>query len=281
MKGKLVNGISYILGCALFAVALAMFIQPNQIAPGGVSGISVTLQYVTGLSIGLWTLLLNIPLLLLAFRFIGRQYGINTLFCVVLSSVFVDLAGRFLPRYTGDKLLACIVGGAAMGAGLALVLMHGGSTGGTDIAGNLLTRRWPHIPLGRAMMMIDGVIIAFSALVFKSLDTALYSLIAVFLNTTVLDNLLYGTERGKLVYVISDKGEQIAHEVMQRLQRGCTLLNGKGAYSGVDRPVVLVAVRKRQVYPLKRLVNEVDRNAFFMVTDYTEVLGNGFKEPLI
>lgn len=281
MKTKLLNMLCYTIGCAIFAAALAVFIVPNELAPGGVSGLAVTLNHVTRLPVGVWTLLLNLPLLILAFRFIGRGYAVRTLICVVLSSSFIWIGESFLPGYTGDRLLSCMIGGAVMGAGLALVLMRGASTGGTDVAGALLTRRWPFVPLGKMMLIVDGLIITVSACVFRSVETALYSFICVFVTSTVLDNVLCGTERGKLVYIISDHGSEIAQSVLNRLRRGCTLLSAKGAYSGTQRPVVLVAVRRTQVYPLKRLVNELDPTAFFMVTDYSEVVGAGFKEQLL
>lgn len=266
-----------LMGSAVYAVGVHMFTAPNHIAPGGVTGIATLVNYLSGAPIGTVSLLINIPLVGLSYYFLGRSTTVKTLKSVLVMSVVLDIMVFFLPPYTENPLLAALFGGVGIGAGLALIFMRGATTGGTDIVARLLQLKFPYLPIGRAMLFVDVVVLAASSLVYRQLESALYGLIAIFACSRVLDSLLYGLDVGKMVLVISEKSEEISKLIISDLDRGATLLAGRGAYSGQDRFVVLSAVRKNQFYRLKRLVHEADPKAFVIVAEAGEIMGEGFK----
>lgn len=238
----------------------------------------MVLNYLTRVPIGVWSFFINIPLLLVGLRFLGqagspcapsRRWS----FC----PSGIDYAAAPLPAYTGDPLLAALFGGVLMGAGMAVVFLRGSTTGGSDIVSRVLQLRYPYIPLGRILMSIDVVVILISAAVFGRIETALYGMVAVFTASKVIDGILYGMDTGKLIYVMSRDSQTIAKRVMAELERGCTLLKSTGAFTQSDAQVLLVAVRRQQYHPLKKIIHEVDPAAFIIVTDSTEVIGLGFK----
>lgn len=268
----------YTVGGALFAVALQMFIAPNQIAPGGVSAVAVVLNYlIPAVQIGAWSILLNIPILLCGLKFLGKPFTLRTLMALLIMSVLTDLFYYVTPPYHGDPLLAALFSGVLMGAGMALVFMRDSTTGGVDIISRLIQRRMPHMPMGRLLLMLDVVIIGGSALVFGKFETVLYSIISVFVCSRTIDSVLYGLDRGKLVYVISPQNEIISQRIIGELERGCTLLQAVGGFSKTSTQALMVAVRAPQFHKLKTIVQEEDANAFMIVTDSSEVLGEGFK----
>lgn len=266
------------LGCWVYAVAMHMFIAPNNIAPGGVSGLAVVLQYlVPSVSIGAWSLLLNIPLLLLGLRALGLKFTLRTLATVLVLSVMIDHGATWLPTYQGDALLAALFAGVLTGVGLALVLIRGATTGGTDIISRLMQKKYPYIQFGNITMASNVFVILLSAVVFGKIETALYGVVTVFVSSSVVDTMLYGMDTGKLVYVMSTKSKEIAEKVIEKLGRGCTLLNSTGAFTQHEQQMLLVAVRRQQYYPLRRIVYGIDPMAFMIVTDSSEVIGKGFK----
>lgn len=267
-----------LVGCIIFAVGIYVFIQPNQIAPGGVSGISIMLHYLTGLPVGALSLLINIPLLLLAWKFLGWKFTGQTLMSVATLSFMLDYVAVLLPQYEGDPLLAALFGGALIGTGLAVVFMRGFTTGGTDIISRLLQLKYPYLQLGKILMVIDLIVILTSAYVFGRIETALYGMVAVFTSSRMVDSLLYGMDTGKLVYIMSCRAVELSERIIEGLGRGCTILKSTGAYTKQDSNVLMVAVRRPQYYILKKMVREMDPKAFIIVTDATEVLGEGFKQ---
>lgn len=264
-------------GCFLFSLGVNVFTLPNHIAPGGVTGLSTILNHLVGIPVGLAALLLNLPLLLLAFFFLGRTFTLKTLKSVLVLSVVLDLPFTHIFAYTGDSLLAALFGGILTGAGLALVFMRNSTTGGTDIVSRLLRLKFPFLQMGKAIMLVDLVIILLAAFVFGQLETALYGIIVVYSSGRVIDAVLYGMENGRMVTIISARGDEIVQRVLRELGRGITLLPGKGAFSGEARSVLLCAVRKTQYFQLKRLVRQVDPVAFMVVTEAGEIVGEGFK----
>ncbi|WP_312640586.1 YitT family protein [Hydrogenoanaerobacterium sp.] len=266
-----------IVGASLYAVGVHMFTAPNHIAPGGVTGIATIVNYLWGIPIGTVSLLINIPLLFLSFQLLGKSMTVKTLKSVLVMSLVLDVMGIFLPPYTKNPLLAALFGGVGIGAGLALIFMRGATTGGTDIVARLLQRKFPYLPIGRAMLMVDCVVLITSSFVYQQLESALYGLITIFTCSRVLDSLLYGVDVGKMVLVISEKSEEISKVIIHDLDRGATLLAGKGAYSGNDKYVVLSAVRKNQFHKLKNMVYDVDPRAFIIVAEAGEIMGEGFK----
>lgn len=273
----LLDLVFYAAGSALFAVGMQMFIAPNQIAPGGVSAVAVVLNYLTGLPIGMYSLLINIPILLLGLGFLGMRFTLKTMSAVVVMSVLTDAFYYVVPPYHGDVLLSALFGGLLMGAGMALIFMRDSTTGGVDILSRLIQKRLPYLPMGKLLLLIDVVIICASALVFGKMEIVLYSLVAVAVASYTIDSVMYGLDRGKLVYVFSSRSREIAKRVIDDLERGCTLLEAKGGYSGEERQALLVAVRLQQYHRLREIVHEEDSRAFIVVTDSSEVLGEGFK----
>lgn len=270
--------IFYIIGSVIYSVSVSVFTAPNKIAPGGVTGIATILHYAFGLPIGIMFFVLNIPLFILSMRFIGGRFIIRTVICTTLISVFVDLF-QLLPQYEyhGDLLLASLYGGILSGAGLGLVFLRGATTGGTDIASKLLRIKYPHVPMGRMMMFIDFLIVMAAAIYFRSLNDALYALITIFVCSKVIDGILYGSDNGRMVMIVSDKEREIADAISDEINRGVTLLKGKGYYSGADRDVLMCAVRRPETARLRAIVRKADPAAFIIMCEAGEVIGEGFK----
>lgn len=264
------------LGCLIYSASVAIFIAPNKIAPGGITGIATILYYTIGTPIGIMILVLNIPLFLLGFKFIGGKFIIKTIICTVITSVAVD-ALWFLPKYHGNMLLVSLYGGVLSGIGLGLVFLRGATTGGTDVASRLLKLKWPHIPMGRMMMGLDCIIILVSLIVFKSIDSGLYAIIELFVSSKVIDTLLYGSDTGKMVLVISEKHEEIAKKITDELNRGVTVICGRGYYTGSEREILMCAVRRPQAARLRAIVRKTDPAAFIIMCEAGDVIGEGFK----
>lgn len=266
-----------IVGSFLYAAGVHCFISAHNIAPGGATGIAILINYLTGLPIGILMFLINIPLLLLGWRFLGHKFTLRTLVSVAVLTVFMDYVVIHLPVYTGNTLLAALFGGVVMGAGLAIVFMGGSTTGGTDIVTRLLLIRYPYMQMGRLVFMVDLVIICASALTFGSIDSALYAIISMFTTGQIIDALLYGLDTGKLVLVVTSKSEELARRIISDLHRGVTILNGRGGFSGARRDMLVCAVRNSQYFKLKALAYELDPRSFVIVTSASEIRGEGFK----
>lgn len=267
------------VGCSIYSASVATFTAPYKMAPGGITGISTLLHYMFGTPIGIMIFVLNIPLFVLGFRFIGGSFLIKSVICTAITSVGVDFFW-FLPKYgdgKGSMLLAALYGGVLSGIGLALVFMRGATTGGTDIASRLLKLKWPYIPMGRMMMIIDTFIILLSTIVFNSIDSGLYALINLFVSSKTIDIILYGSDTGKMILVISDKNEEIAKTITSEINRGVTMLSGRGFYTSTERDVLMCAVRRQQTSKVRSIVREADPTAFIIMCEASDVIGEGFK----
>lgn len=268
-----------IVGSLLFAIGIVCFTGPANIAPGGVSGIAIILNYVwSWLPIGATSLAINIPLLFLSFKYLGRRASTRTICSLIISSFMIDwVVAPLFPVYTGDRLLGAVFGGVSIGAGLALIFLRGSTTGGTEIVSNLLRLKWPHISMGRALLFVDCAVIALSMIVFKNLESGMYGIISLFCSTKVIDAIVYGFDQGNMVTVISEKNKEISARIMEEIDRGVTLLSGKGAYTGQEKEVLICAVRKSEFARLKSIIREIDHSAFVVTTEAGEILGEGFK----
>lgn len=266
-------------GAVLYAVSVNMFTSPNQFAPGGVTGLAIIIEHLTAAPVGVMMFMLNVPLLIIGFIKLGRYMVLRTLAATVLVSVFVDGLKPFLPVYTEDKLLSAIFGGLLAGGGLVLVFLRGATTGGTDILARLLQLKWPYLSFGRLILGVDMLVVILGGLIFHSLDSVLYASILIFVSSKVIDTVLYGTGNGKLMMVITDEGDEIAEAVTKSMKRGITVLPGKGGYTGGDKDVLMCAVRRNELYRLRALVRRYDPNAFMMITEVGEILGEGFQPP--
>ncbi|MDR0531277.1 MAG: YitT family protein [Oscillospiraceae bacterium] len=273
-----VDQVYFLLGSLSFAASINLFALPNHIAQSGFSGLSVIVHELFGLPVGMVNLALNIPLFILAFILLGWKFVSKTIWATIELSVVIDLMAKFVTwNYTQDRLLATFCCGALRGFGLALILMRGTTSGGTDIIGWLVRKRWPHISLGRAILAAESLVVLTSAWVFRDISAALYAVIMIFINTKVIDSMLYGLNNGKVFYIFSqDKAEEIARAIIDRVGRGVTLLPGKGVYTGQKREMILCVVHRGEVSPLRRLIKEMDPNSFMVMAEAQEVFGQGF-----
>jgi uncharacterized membrane-anchored protein YitT (DUF2179 family) len=264
------------LGSLFTAVGLDMFLVPNRIAAGGVSGLATLIFHIMGFPVGLTMLAINIPLFLASLRILGTRFGMKTLYGFFSLSVFVDIMEPFITSPTQDPLLASVYGGVLTGIGLGIVFRSGGTTGGTDLAAQLLLR-YVSTSSGQALLIIDGLVILLAAFVFSA-ELALYALISVFISSRVIDAVQEGVGYGKAAFIISDYEKRIAQGILNDMERGATFFDGKGAYSLKKKGIILTVVSRSEVTRLKNLVSGVDPDAFVIVTSVNEVLGEGFKE---
>ncbi len=276
MRKTIVTYLIITLGSLLVAVGLDMFLIPNRIAAGGVSGLATLSFYVFGSPVGVTMLLINVPLFLAGLKLLGAQFGIKTLYGFLTLSLFVDLLKPILTIPTYNPLLAAIYGGVVTGVGLGIVFRAGGTTGGTDLAAQLLLKFYP-TSSGQALLFFDGLVIILAAFVFSA-ELALYALIAVFISTRVIDVVQEGVSYARVIYIISDRGDEIADAIITCLDCGATILEGRGAYCKHRKPVVMTVVNRSNITRLKAIVSEIDNTAFVIVTNAHEVFGEGFTE---
>ena len=277
MLRQLKNGLLILVGCMLFSLGFDLFLGPNQINVGGVSGIGQLLTHLTGFgSVALWSLLINVPLFLGSIKGVGKKFFLGSLAGMLVSNLFLALFER-LPAPSTEPLLATLYGGLLTGLGLGLVFVAGASTGGVDIVARLLRPKFPHIPIGRIMLSIDIVTVALTGVVFGDVNKALYSAITLYVCSVVLDGVVYGLDYSAVALIISDRYEDISREISSKLDRGITILSGQGYYSRQDKQVILCAIKKRQVAELKALVMAVDPSSFIILQEAHQVLGDGFK----
>ena len=265
-----------IAGCAIFALGFNLFLAPNEINAGGLSGLAMVLNRLFDfISIGLFMALMNLPLFIVSGFKIGKKFFVGSLIGMGLSSVFIDILAT-IPAPATEPLVAALYGGAICGLGLGLAFLSGSSTGGSDIAVRLLKRRYQNVPIGTISICFDVIVIIIAASKFGKFSVALYSGIASFVSGLVVDAVVYHFDYSKVALIITKKHEEVALELDRQLDRGATFLRGEGSYTREDMMVVLAAVKRHQVADLKRLVMEVDPAAFVIVQDAHQVLGDGF-----
>ena len=266
------------VGAVIYAVGFLFFLYPNNITSGGVVGTSMIINQLTGFPVGVMTILLNVPLFIIAWRHFGLDFLIGSLVGMGLSSVLVDVFASSELILTDDPMLAAVIGGVVKGMGLGMIYYVGGTTGGIDIVVKILRRKLASVNFGTIMLALDTIIIAVYAMVLGRYESAMYSLIAMYVTTKVVDLVLYGIDNACLCYIISNSTEEITKEIVSGpLHRGVTLLEGRGAYSGTHREVMMCVIKRQQIGQLKRLVRNVDEKAFFIVTNAKNVFGNGFE----
>lgn len=279
------------LGSAFLALSMNIFLIPYKIAPGGVSGIATVLFYLSGekIPVGIAMLAMNIPLFLAGLKVRGRHFIFKSIIGAVLLSVIIDLTepwiADFLSRFlsnpvgtgTHDLLLFALAGGVTTGLGLGFVFKEEATTGGTDMAAALLNKAFPWVPVGKMLIILDGLVVLMAAIVFKSFQLGLYSVVALYVSAKTLDSFLEGINFSKSLMIISQKADSIAKSLMDKIDRGVTGLYGKGMYTGNSYTVLLCVVKKEEIHKVKNIVREIDPNAFVLLTDVREVLGEGFK----
>ena len=264
------------LGSVIYALAFDWFVAPNQIAMGGVTGLAQVMNALLPvLPVGVMTIVINVPLFLAGWRLLGGHLLVTSLFATAVSSLAIDAIAALYTFAPMEPLLACLYGGAGMGLGLGLVFSQGATTGGTDIIGKLLKLKFSWLPIGKLILVPDLVVVALVAVVFGTVDAALYGLIKTFVCSRVMDTVLYGLDTARVAYIITDRWQEVSRALLE-MRRGVTLLQGQGAYTGAEKHVLLVAFKQREIVQVKRLLREIDPAAFLIVCDAHEVFGEGF-----
>ena len=272
---KIIKYLAIILGSAVMGMGLGLFLIPAQIAPGGISGLSTVLHYLTGFPTGVIMLVINIPIFILGARSFSKKYIFISFLGMLMLSVFIEVFSAFEP-ITEDVILASVFGGAFSGIGIGLVFRYGATTGGTDIIVMLLKKRFKNMSMGKFVVLVDAIIVIFAGLVFRKWETVLYSTLALIVSSYMIDIIVEGIDYAKAVFVISDKSDNIAKDISNQLYRGTTCLMGFSPYTGNDKNVLLCVVRRYEIAKLKKIIYEADETAFVVISEAKEVLGKGF-----
>ncbi|MBE5786969.1 MAG: YitT family protein [Clostridiales bacterium] len=262
-----------LIGCIIGGAAYPLFLVPNNIAPGGLTGIATILNYLFGMPVGVTSMALNLPLFLIGFKAMGRVFVIRSFIATVLFSAAIDLL-KF-PPLTDDVLLGTVYGALLLGVGLGLIMRGGATTGGSDMIARMVNKRVPFITVGTFLFIVDCLVILAAAFTMSS-DAALYALICIFVSAKAVDLVLAGMGSAKACFVVTNHQDAISRRIMDELERGVTLLSGVGAYTGEKRGVLISVVSRAEVLPVKRIVREEDQKAFVFITDTHETLGEGF-----
>ena len=267
-----------VLGCVIYAVGFQFFMYPNNIVSGGIVGVAMIFNELLPVPVGVTTIILNIPLFVIAWRYFGLDFLISSLVGMALSSAFVDLFAMFKIVLTNDPMLASIIGGVIKGVGLGVIYYVGSTTGGVDIVAKMLRMKNPHLNLGTILLLIDAAIIIAYAVILNKYESAMYSVITMFVVSKVIDLALYGIDNSCICYIISEKSSDISHEIISgHMHRGVTILEGRGAYSGKEKQVIMCVIKRQQIAEIRRIIRNLDENAFFIVSDAKNVFGNGFE----
>lgn len=276
IRERLVDFVFTVMGCIIISLGIIIFTLPNNIAPGGTSGLATVFVAFTPINIGTWNLILNIPVLILAVEQIGLSGLKKTIVGIILLSCFLVLF-EHLPVYKDDMLIAALCGGILLGVGSGLLFLRQGSTGGIDLLSMLLLRALPNIPLGTISISCNMIIVVFAALVFRNLNVAVYSGITLFICGKVVDFMIQGVDFAKVIYIITNHGNEISHALITREKGGVTQIQAIGGYTKEKKEILMTVVRRNRVAQLLRLIREVDPDSFTYVVNSTEVRGNGFK----
>ena len=266
-------------GAAIFAVGFAWFYRPNNIASGGLIGLAQIINYLLPfMPVGVTVIILNVPLFILCLKLIGGKSLLLSLYAMFISSVIIDALDLLVTfQSMVDPLLSSIFAGLMMGLSLGVVISQEATTGGTDLLARLLKLRFKWLSMGKLLLVADLVVIVLVALVFKTVYSMLYGLIALYISSIVMDNILYGMNPAKVAYIISDFDNEIKETLVHKLDRGVTILHGQGGYSGNDKKVLMCAFKQKEIAAIKHAVKDIDPNAFLIVCDAHEVLGEGFR----
>ena len=267
-----------ILGCIMYALSTRLFLAPNSIIAGGVSGLSVLInKFFPVLEIGMISIIINIPILLGGLKFQGWKFIIRCLITIVTLGLITDLF-MLLPKMTSDGVLASLYGGVCQGIGIGLFVRYEFSSGGTELLGRLISRMVKVLKIPVCVGILDAIIVVLGAILTKNPNNMLYALIVVFVSTKVSEIILVGLEKSKLCIIVSDKGEEIATTLLQKSPRGVTMLDGEGMYTRKQHNVLLTCVKNAQLTQLKQIVKEIDEHAFIIINESVEVRGQGFKD---
>ncbi len=277
VKKAIINGGGTVIGSAIMAVGIASFLLPNQLSSGGFSGVATITYYLLKIPMGVMIMVLNIPLFLFAGYRLGREFFIKSLIGTVSLSIFIDILDRY-PPITTDRFLACIYGGAIIGIGTAIILKVDSSTGGTELIAHIIKTYNPYISMSKYLTMIDIIIITLNVIFFKHIEIGLYSAIAIYLYGQLIDIFFEGVYYTKLLFIISEKNDEIAKAIEDKVKRGVTGLYGKGMYKEKDKLVLICAASRGDISKIKDITKRIDEKSFIVIANAREVLGKGFKE---
>lgn len=268
-----------VIGSLIFGIGVYTFALKGEFAPGGISGLALIINYLTGLPIGTMTLILNIPIILGTFRILGRKFFLKSLRTMIISSAIIDGILPHFPVYEGSRLLSAMFSGILMGAGLAIIYMRNSSTGGADFLVHAAKRKAPHFSFGQISLLLDAVVIMLGIPAFGDIDSVLYGMISAFALTIVMDKIMYGAGSGKLALIITDYGKEVAQAIDASVERGATLVDVTGSYSGEKKNMVMCACSNNEVFRVRNAAHQVDPQAMVMICEANEVFGEGFRPP--
>ena len=281
MKTKLLPELKRIFwiaaGSAIFALGFDLFLMPHQFGAGGVSGLAVVIHaLIPVVSVGVISLIVNIPLFIAGYRVVGRKFFVGSLAGMLISSVLIDVFA-YLPAVKTEPLLGAIFGGLLVGGGCGIVLMQGASTGGVDIAARLMKYKLRELPIGKLMLMVDMCIAILTGIAFRDLNKVLYCIVALFVCSEATDAVVYRLDYSYAAIIITDLDASVRDAIDEKLERGCTYLKGEGSYTHQEKNVIFCAIKRQQIAELKEIVMNVDPNAFLVLQEAHQVLGEGFE----
>ena len=276
IKQIFLDYIKIILGTAIMAMGTGLFLVPNKLSTGGFSGIAVIFYYLFNFPVGTIMLILNIPLFIFAYIKLGKKFFVRAIIGTFLLSIFINIFENFRPL-TNDKILACLYGGILVGIGSALILKVNASTGGSDLVSQIMKKFKPEIHSSTTIILIDAIVVGINVIVFRQIEIALYSAIAIFIMGKTIDVILEGIYFTKMIYIVSEKYEKIAEAITKEVHRGTTGIYAKGMYTDKEKMLLLCIVGRKEVTAVRKIVNAQDPNAFLIISNAREVFGKGFK----
>lgn len=278
IKQTVIDYLVIAVGAFIFSFGIAMFTSPNNIAPGGVSGIGTMLNHLFNIPIGSVIIAVNIPLFIFSFKKFGRSFFKKSLFATFLTSSLIDILPFILEKhYIYSPLLASIFGGVSIGVGVGIIFLRGGTTGGADILAKLIRLKYPHFSLGTLVFIIDAIIVISTLFVYGSIEALLYSTVSFFVTSRAVDAIIFGAARSKMLLIITTQPQEISKRIMNDIQHGVTLIPASGGYTKEEKTILLSVVRPNEVAEINKIVKEIDRSAFTIITESNEVFGYGFQ----
>lgn len=268
------------VGSLLYSLSLALLLDPNNLAPGGVSGIAIILNRFVPIQVGTLILLMNIPIMIMGFVWLGKQFCFRSFLCLVVTSFLINEFSVMFQPIVDDKILAALWGGGMMGLGIGLVMKQNASTGGMDIVVKLLRKRFPELKTSALYLVLDASVVVAASICFRNVSLAMYAGICIYFSSHLLDLVLYGKDEANLVYIISDKNAEIAESFLEDLDIGVTYIEGKGGYSKDEKQVIMAVMKKHVSAKAEEVIKEIDPKAFMIVTSATEIFGEGYKNIL-
>ncbi len=278
LKNILMDLLFDIIGSILYAAGIYSFASKADFAPGGISGLGIIVNHFTNLPIGICTLVLNIPIILICIKTVGKGFFFKSIKTMIINTIIIDGVFPLLPAYSGDPIMAALFGGALSGAGLALVYWRGSSTGGTDFLIMTIRKKFPHLSIGTISIFIDGSVILLGGLVFGRIDAVLQGIIMTAVSTTVIDKITAGFMTGQVTFIVTGKPKEISDVIMNNIGRGVTSIKATGMFSGSDRTVLVCACSRAEACHIRAIAYSADKTALVLLCPYDTAYGLGFQD---